>query len=150
MPRKCIPLFSRFVGIHVRFTTWFNPGFGRILPDRIEFILSVFRAQGRRANNLSSAFQGRVSTPRPFLLRSRQWAVFISRQIAEGNLQCVAEGTSNSSRVLCATQSFSRYGFFPVNDVTPCHADTGTNPRDRENRPKDSCPDISYRFRIDS
>jgi hypothetical protein len=34
MPRKCIPLFSRFAGIHVRFTTWFNPGFGRILADR--------------------------------------------------------------------------------------------------------------------
>ena len=36
MPRKCIPLFSRIAGIHVRFTTWFNPGFGRILSDRIE------------------------------------------------------------------------------------------------------------------
>ena len=66
MPRKCVPLFSRIAGIHVRFTTWFSPGFGRILSDRIEFILSRFQAQGQRENNFSSVFQGRVLAPRPF------------------------------------------------------------------------------------
>src|SRR5258707_4630020 len=42
-------------------------GAGRILADRIEFILSVFQRRVKSENNSSSAIQGRVFTPRPFL-----------------------------------------------------------------------------------